>query len=56
MYGAINGYTTETYETFYKDFVKYPIGVVIKKRWNSTPSGIVELSEDSMGSVNIGWL
>ena len=22
MYGAINGYTTETYETLHKDFVK----------------------------------
>jgi len=24
MYGAINGYTTETYETLHKDFVKIP--------------------------------
>ena len=30
MYGAINGYTTETYET--RILLKYPIGVVIKKR------------------------
>ena len=24
MYGAINGYTTETYESLHKDFVKIP--------------------------------
>ena len=24
MYGAINGYTMETYETLHKDFVKIP--------------------------------
>jgi len=31
MYGAINGYTTETYETLHKDFVKIPYRSSIKK-------------------------
>ena len=31
MYGAINGYTTETYETLHKDFVKIPYRTSNKK-------------------------
>ena len=31
MYGAINGYTTETYESLHKDFVKTPYRLSNKK-------------------------
>lgn len=31
MYGAINGYTTETYETLHKNFVKIPYRISNKK-------------------------
>ena len=39
MYGAINGYTTETYESLHKDFVKIPYwSSNKKKRGNSAPT------------------
>ena len=31
MYGAVNGYTTETYESLHKDFVKIPYRLSNKK-------------------------
>ena len=31
LYGAINGYTTETYESLHKDFVKIPYRMSNKK-------------------------
>lgn len=31
MYGAINGYTTETYESLHKNFVKIPYRISNKK-------------------------
>lgn len=31
LYGAINGYTTETYESLHKDFVKIPYRLSNKK-------------------------
>jgi len=31
MYGAINGYTTETYESLHKNFVKIPYQISNKK-------------------------
>ena len=30
-YGAVNGYTTETYESLHKDFVKIPYRISNKK-------------------------
>jgi len=31
LYGAVNGYTTETYESLHKDFVKTPYRLSNKK-------------------------
>ena len=31
LYGAINGFTTETYESLHKDFVKIPYRISNKK-------------------------
>jgi hypothetical protein len=31
MYGAVNGYTTETYESLHKNFVKIPYRISNKK-------------------------
>jgi len=31
MFGAVNGYTTETYESLHKDFVKIPYRISNKK-------------------------
>ena len=35
MYGAVNGYTTETYETLHKNFVKIPYRISNKKNVES---------------------
>ena len=43
MYGAVNGYTTETYESLHKDFVKIPYRISNKKNVESQILQIVSV-------------